>query len=53
MEDRGTALVAWEKVCLDKKAGGLGVLEIVLQNKALMTKHLHNFFNHHDHPGFN
>lgn len=33
-----------------KKTGGLGVLDLRKQNKALLTKNLHKFFNQHDIP---
>ena len=41
---------AWELVCLPKKQGGLGVLNLRTQNKALLLKHLHKFFNRLDIP---
>ena len=50
MEDKGTALIAWDKVCKSKDQGGLGVLDLIAQNKALLLKHLHKFFNCHDLP---
>jgi hypothetical protein len=28
--------------------GGLGVIDLAVQNKALLLKHLHNFFNKAD-----
>ena len=44
----GTALIKWDKVALPKEQGGLGVLNLQLQNKALLMKHLHKFFNVQD-----
>lgn len=44
-EDRGTALIAWEKVCLPKDQGGLGVLNLASHNKCLLMKHLHKNFH--------
>jgi hypothetical protein len=41
----GKCLVKWEKVCLPKNAGGLGVLNLREQNKALMIKNLFKFYN--------
>jgi hypothetical protein len=41
----GACLVKWEKVCLPKKAGGLGVLDLKQQNKALLIKNLYKFYN--------
>lgn len=46
----GNCLVKWEKVCLPKKAGGLGVLDLRTQNRTLLIKYLHKFFNRHDIP---
>lgn len=50
MEDKGCALFAWDKVCKPKDQGGLGVLEIVTQNKALLMKHIHKIMNQADLP---
>ena len=44
---------AWEMVCLAKKEGGLGVLNLRTQNDALLLKHLHKFFNRCDIPWVN
>jgi hypothetical protein len=41
----GKCLVKWEKVCLPKNAGGLGVLNLREQNKALMIKNLFKYYN--------
>ena len=51
-EGAGTphSLAAWNLVCRPKKKGGLGVINLELQNKALLIKHLHKFFCHHDTP---
>jgi hypothetical protein len=40
----------WEFVCLPKIEGGLGVIDLEKQNKALLTKNLHKFFNKKDLP---
>lgn len=45
MEDRGTALIAWSKVCKPKQHGGLGILDIVVHNRALLMKNLYKFLN--------
>ena len=39
------SLAAWDRVCRPKKCGGLGVLNLGLQNEALLLKHLFKFFN--------
>jgi hypothetical protein len=36
---------AWDMVCLPKKEGGLGVLQLEVHNEALLMKNLHKFFN--------
>jgi len=36
---------AWKMVQAPKKEGGLGVIDLELQNKALLLKNLHKFFN--------
>jgi hypothetical protein len=41
---------AWPSVCRSRDQGGLGVLNIRTQNKALLIKHLHKFFNKDDIP---
>ena len=37
-------------VCRPKDKGGLGVINLHLQNQALLIKHLHKFFNKEDIP---
>ena len=44
------SLAAWDLVCLPKNKGGLGVLNLRVQNEALLMKFLHKFYNHHDIP---
>jgi hypothetical protein len=39
------ALAAWSLVCRPKQHGGLGVLNLELQNKALLMKQLHKFYS--------
>src|SRR3954468_19511258 len=41
MEDKGTALIKWEKVCKPKKYGGLVVINLQLQNKCIQMKFIH------------
>jgi hypothetical protein len=50
---KGSALIAWTKICKPKDQGGLGVLQLDAQNKALMLKNLHKFFNRQDIPWVN
>jgi hypothetical protein len=47
---KGECLVAWKKACLLKDQGGLGIINLRLQNSALLLKHLHKFYNHEDLP---
>jgi hypothetical protein len=42
--------VAWETVQKPKDKGGLGVINLRLQNDALLMKQPHKFYNHHDVP---
>lgn len=37
-------------ICVPKESGGLGVIDIEKQNKALLIKNLHKFFNKEDLP---
>jgi hypothetical protein len=41
-------LAAWTLVCKPKKYGGLGVLNLELQNKALLLKQLHKLYTKAD-----
>ena len=43
-------MVAWETVQKPKDKGGLGVINLRLQNDALLMKHLHKFYNHAEVP---
>jgi hypothetical protein len=47
---KGGNLVAWETVQRPKTKGGLGVINLRLQNDALLLKHLHKFYNKCDIP---
>ena len=40
-------------ICKPKKQGGLGVLNLRIQNKALLMKNLYKFYNHMDIPWVN
>jgi hypothetical protein len=37
-------------VCKPKNKGGLGIINLQIQNSALLLKHLHKFYNHEDIP---
>jgi hypothetical protein len=49
----GSALVAWKKICRPKQQGGLGVLNLDIQNKAFLLKNVHKLFNREDTPWVN
>lgn len=50
---KGGNLVAWQAVQRPKDKGGLGVLNLRLQNDALLIKQLHKFYNTVDVPWVN
>jgi hypothetical protein len=37
-------------ICRPKDKGGLGIINLKIQNKCLLLKHLHNFYNNADLP---
>ena len=47
---KGGNLVAWPTVMKPKDKGGLGVINLRLQNDALLLKQLHKFYNKEDVP---
>jgi hypothetical protein len=49
----GKCLASWDMVCKPKDQGGLGVLNLRIQNKALLMKNLYKFYNHQDIPWVN
>ena len=51
--DHRPAMVKWTVVCRPKNQGGLGVKDITIQNKALLLKNLHKFYNVHNIPWVN
>jgi hypothetical protein len=53
VQSKGSALISWSKICRPKNQGGLGVLQLDAQNKALMFKNPHKFFNRQDTPWVN
>jgi hypothetical protein len=42
--------VAWDRVCQPKNKGGLGILNLKIQNEGLLLKYLHKFYNKVDTP---
>jgi hypothetical protein len=50
IEKKAKCIVKWEKVYKPKKAGGLGVLNLRNQNKALLMKNIFKFLNKQDIP---
>jgi hypothetical protein len=53
VQAKGSALVSWKKICRPKEQGGLGVLNLDVQNKTLLLKNLHKYYNHLDIPWVN
>jgi hypothetical protein len=50
---RNRPLVAWKKCTRPKKKGGLGIINLRTQNKALLLKHLDKCYNKRDIPWVN
>jgi hypothetical protein len=46
-------LIAWDKVTCPKNKGGLGVLDLKIQNIALLMKFLHKLYGRQDIPWLN
>jgi hypothetical protein len=44
------SLAAWSMVCRPKKKGGLGIINLEIQNQALLLKQLHKFYCKADTP---
>jgi hypothetical protein len=53
VQAKGSALVSWKKICRPKDQGGLGVLNLDVQNKSLLLKNLDKFYNNLDTPWAN
>jgi hypothetical protein len=53
VQAKGSALVSWKKICRPKDQGGLGVLNLDVQNKSLLLKNLDKFYNNLDIPWVN
>ena len=50
---KGGNLAAWPMVRKPKRKGGLGVINLQVQNDALLLKHLHKFYSKVDVPWVN
>jgi hypothetical protein len=50
---KGGNLAAWPLVTKPKDKGGLGVINLCVQNDALLLEHLHKFYNKVDTPWVN
>jgi hypothetical protein len=46
-------LVAWDKMCCPRNRGGLGVLNLKIQNTALLFEYIHKFYGKEDIPWVN
>jgi hypothetical protein len=46
----GQSLAAWELVCRPKNRGGMGIINLELQNEDLLLKQLHKFYSRADVP---
>jgi hypothetical protein len=44
------SLAAWNMICKPKSKGGLGIIDLRIQNVALLLKYLHKFYNNDDTP---
>jgi len=53
VDKKGGHLAAWPMVQKPKKKGGLGVINLRLQNDALLLKQLHKFYSRQDVPWVN
>src|SRR3954467_14100413 len=40
---KGSSLAAWDMVCKPKNKGGLGIIDLKMQNQGLLLKQLHKF----------
>jgi hypothetical protein len=45
LDSKTPPLASWDLVCRPKDQGGLGVLNLSVQNDCLLMKHLHKFYN--------
>lgn len=47
---KGNSLASWDLVCRPKTRGGMGIINLKLQNQELLLKQLHKFYNNDDIP---
>jgi hypothetical protein len=50
LQQKSEPLAAWDIVCMPKDKGGLGVINLELQNEALLLKYMDKFMNKMDIP---
>lgn len=50
MQSKKPSKATWKMVTIPKDSGGLGALNLYIQNESLLLKHLHKFFNKIDVP---
>jgi len=50
---KGCCLAAWEATCVPKEEGGLGIINMKIQNSTLLIKFLDKFYNHANIPWMN
>jgi hypothetical protein len=53
LQSKKPSKAAWPMVCIPKKQGGLGVLDLQSHNDAMLLKFLHKFFAQADIPWVN
>jgi hypothetical protein len=44
-KERVNSLAAWSMICKTKEKGGMGIINLHLQNRPLLLKHLDKFYN--------
>jgi hypothetical protein len=44
-KDKIHSLALWSMICKPKNKGGFGIINLNVQNAALLLKHLHKFYN--------
>jgi hypothetical protein len=44
-KEKVNSLADWDMICKPKNRGGLGIINLKLQNVDLLLKHLHKFYN--------